>query len=346
MRFNWCMGRATIEDVAQRAGVSVATVDRVLNNRATVRPPNVKRVEAAIRALNYHPDRLAARLARGREYRFCFVLPLGDNVFMKGLEAEIARHTQHLAAERVQADVRHTDVFDAETLARALDGIHGYDGAAVVALDHPRVREAVNALVARGTEVVTLVSDVPGAGRAHFVGIDNSAAGRTAATLMGRFLGGRKGKVAVIAGALALRDHAERHFGFVQVLGQEYRTLSLLPVREERDSAARTARATSDLLRQHDDLIGLYNMGAGTDGIIAALRSAPQTRRPVVIAHELNEASRAALVEGTLSAVIAQDPGHEIRSAMRVLMARCDRQPILAGQERISIDIFLRDNLP
>jgi LacI family transcriptional regulator len=51
-------------------------------------------------------------------------------------------------------------------------------------------------------------------------------------------------------------------------------------------------------------------------------------------------------MDGTLSAVIAQDPGHEIRSAMRVLMARCDRQPILAAQERISIDIFLRDNLP
>jgi LacI family transcriptional regulator len=68
------MARATIEDVAEKAGVSVATVDRVLNGRAQVRPQNAKRVEAAIRSLNYHPDRLAARLAKGREYRFCFVL--------------------------------------------------------------------------------------------------------------------------------------------------------------------------------------------------------------------------------------------------------------------------------
>ena len=41
------------------------------------------------------------------------------------------------------ADVRHTDVFDAAALAGTLDSIHGYDGVAVVALDHPRVREAV-----------------------------------------------------------------------------------------------------------------------------------------------------------------------------------------------------------
>ncbi|MFT3673356.1 LacI family DNA-binding transcriptional regulator [Aestuariivirga sp.] len=340
------MGKATIEDVAARAGVSVATVDRVLNARATVRPSNLKRVEAAIRALNYHPDRLAARLARGREYRFCFVLPEGDNVFMTGLEREIAAHTQHLAADRVIADVTHTDVFDAAQLARTLDGIEGYDGVAVVALDHPRVREAVNGLVARGTHVVTLVSDVPGASHSHFVGIDNSAAGRTAATLMGRFLGNRKGKVAVIAGALALRDHAERHFGFLQVLGQEHGHLQLLPVREERDSSPRAAQATRELLKQHPDLVGLYNVGAGTDGIITALREQKHRRDLVVIAHELTEASRAALIDGTLSAVIAQDPGHEIRSAMRVLMARCDRQPLIAAQERISIDIFLRDNLP
>ncbi|MBL8792262.1 MAG: substrate-binding domain-containing protein, partial [Rhizobiales bacterium] len=254
--------------------------------------------------------------------------------------------TQHLAAERVMADVTHTDVFDAAQLARTLDGIEGYDGVAVVALDHPRVREAVNTLVGRGTQVVTLVSDVPGASHSHFVGIDNSAAGRTAATLMGRFLGGRKGKVAVIAGALALRDHAERHFGFLQVLGQEYAHLTLLPVREERDSSTRAAQATRELLRQHPDLVGLYNVGAGTDGIITALREPAARRDLVVIAHELTDQSRSALMDGTLSAVIAQDPGHEIRSAMRVLMARCDRQPIITAQERISIDIFLRDNLP
>ena len=83
---------------------------------------------------------------------------------------------------------------------------------------------------AQGVAVVTLVSDVPGSERAHFVGIDNSAAGRTAATLMGRYLRGRKGSVGVIAGSLSLRDHAERHFGFMQVMQQEYAALRLLPV--------------------------------------------------------------------------------------------------------------------
>jgi LacI family transcriptional regulator len=83
--------------------------------------------------------------------------------------------------------------------------------------------------------VVTLVSDVPRAHRAHYVGIDNSAAGRTAASLLGRFLGGRSGKVGLIAGSIALRDHIERQLGFEQVISRDFPALHLLPVREGRD---------------------------------------------------------------------------------------------------------------
>ena len=221
-----------------------------------------------------------------------------------------------------------------------------YDGIAVVALDHPRVRDAINRLMAVGAKLVTLVSDVPGSERRHFVGIENAAAGRTAATLLGRYLGGRSGKVAVIAGALALRDHAERHFGFAQVMGSEYGHLQQLPVAEGRDNAERSAAVAASLVDTHPDLIGLYVAGAGTTGIIDVLKAKGRARDIVVIAHELNGPTRAALLDGTIDAVISQDAGHEARSAMRVLMAMCDKAPIIAAQERISVDIFVKDNLP
>ncbi len=70
----------------------------------------------------------------------------------------------------------------------------GIDGVAVVALDHPAVTEAINALADAGVVVLTLVSDVPNSRRAHYVGIDNFAAGRTAASLIGRFVGSTQGQ--------------------------------------------------------------------------------------------------------------------------------------------------------
>ena len=339
--------RATVADVAREARVSVATVDRVLNRRPGVRPVTVERVEAAVRRLNYQPDRLAARLARGREYRFCFVLPTGSNSFMQQLRHAVEAASGRYAAERIAISTRMTDVFEPKALAGTLDGLGGeFDGVAVVALDHPRVREAIDQLAAAGTSVVTLVSDVPGAGRAHYVGIDNSAAGRTAATLVGRFLGGRKGSIGVIAGSLGLRDHAERLYGFSQVLASDFRTLTALPPREARDDWRKVRAATLKLIEETPNLIGLYNAGAGNRGAIMALEEAGRARDVVFVAHELTPHSRAALVAGTIDAVINQDAGHEVRSAVRVLTASVDRMPIVPEQERIRIDVFLPHNLP
>ncbi|MCX7342323.1 MAG: LacI family DNA-binding transcriptional regulator [Hyphomicrobiales bacterium] len=340
-------GRATLEDVAREAGVSVATADRVVNRREGVRAKTISRVEDAILKLGYRADPLAARLARNRTHRFAFILPTGANSFMTQLEREVRRTAERLAVERAFIDVMHVDVFDAGALVAALEDLPPvYDGIAVVALDHSRVRAAIDDLSQRGVPVVTLVSDVPQSRRVHYVGVDNPAAGRTAGSLMGRFLAGRGGVVGLIAGSMALRDHAERHFGFHQVASTEFPGLTLLPPVEGRDDNARNEALTLDLLERHPDLIGIYNIGAGNSGIAKALEAADTARRIVWIAHELTPQSRSFLLSGTLDALINQDAGHEARSAARVLLAQCRGEPILEEQERIRIDVFLRDNLP
>ena len=341
------MTKVTIQDVARTAGISVATVDRVLNRRPGVRSVTVTKVETAIRELNYQPDRIAARLARSREYRFCFVLPERSGDFWQRIAGEVQLMAERMAGERVSITAKQVDVFDGEALAGCLDALGDtLDGVAVVALDHPAVREAINALQARGVTVVTLVSDVPGSKRVHYAVIDNSSAGRTAANLMGRFLRGLSGKVGLIAGSMALRDHIERQFGFEQVMAHEHPNLTLLPVRESRDDWRRLEDMTAQLLGEHPDLIGLYNVGGGTRGIVSGLETAGRAKDIVFIAHELADTTRRALIHGTIDAIINQDPGHEVRSAVRVLMAKADNMPPIESQERIRIDIFLRDNLP
>lgn len=339
--------RATLEDVARMAGVSLATVDRVVNRREGVRAKTVARVEAAVAKLGYRADIAAARLARGQTFRFAFVLPTGSNSFMTNLTEQVQRTAEWLASQRGFIDILHVDVLDPDVLAHTLEELSpAYHGVAVIALDHPRVRAAIDDLAARGVAVVTLVSTAPSARRLHYVGIDNPAAGRTAATLMGRFLSGRKGSVAVIAGSLSLRDHTERQFGFHQILTSEYPDLVVLPVLEGRDDSERTRVLTAELLSRRSDLLGIYSCGAGNRGIAEALEASGRARDVVWIAHELTQFTGRFLVRGTIDAIINQDPGHEARSAARVLLAHCSGEPISADQERIRIDIFLRDNLP
>ncbi|HWA47017.1 MAG TPA: LacI family DNA-binding transcriptional regulator [Dongiaceae bacterium] len=338
--------RTTLVDVADVAGVSLATVDRVFNHRPGVSPRTAERVEQALVRLGYRPDPAAVRLARGIQYQFCFVLPAGTNSFMNLLAGQVERTLIALADQQAYGDIIRVDVFDPNVLANTLRGLIGrYHGVAIVALDHPLVRDAINALVDSGVSVVTLVSDVPNSRRHRFVGIDNSAAGRTAGTLMGRFAGSRSGPVGMIAGSLALRDHVERMFGFQQVIGSEYPSLRALPALEGRDDTDRCRAVAEKLLAEQPDLVGIYSIGAGNRGIADALKEAGRERDVIFIGHELTDHSRRYLMQGTMAAILNQDPGHEARSAARILLAQCANLPVVDDQERIRIDIFLRDNL-
>lgn len=339
------MAKIKLEQVAQQAGVSVATVDRVLNRRSGVRPETAARVNDVIRQLSYQPDSLASRLARVHSRRFGFILPGGGNVFFKAVEAELQLNTYRCKQDGLEIQILYADVFDGQRLADALDNLgNDYDGIAVVALDHPAVREAIDTLVARGVHVVTLVSDLPGSRRSRFVGIDNHAAGRTAASLIGRFTAGRNGRVGLIAGSLALRDHAEREYGFEQVLSQEFGNLEALPPLEGFDDDRQARNVAARLLESECNMVALYSAGAGTAGIIQAIED--HDAGIVFVAHELNADTRRALIRGTVDAVINQNAAHEVRSTLRVLQALCNDKPIVESQERIRIDIFLRDNMP
>jgi LacI family transcriptional regulator len=208
------------------------------------------------------------------------------------------------------------------------------------------VRAAIDALVAADIHVVTLVSDVPASRRAHYIGIDNTAAGRIAGSLIGRFTGGQTGKVAMIAGSLSLRDHAERLFGMTQVIAAEYPNLQFLPVAQGCDDDARNAEITRQFIAENPDLLGIYNIGAGTEGVGQTLIDAGRARGIVFIAHDVTPLTRRYLLLGVADAVISQNPGRQARSAVRVLAAMSRQEPPLAEQEYIGVEIVMRDNMP
>ncbi len=276
-----------------------------------------------------------------------FLLPDGSNRFVGLLSEQIEANAEWMRDQRIESEVLSVDVFNPAELAKALLTQKGRrDAVVVMALDHPVVRSAIDLLTQAGMIVITLVSDVPSSIRQHYVGIDNTAAGRTAATLTGRFVGKGPAKVAVLLGSLSLRDHAERYFGFNQVMAQDHPHLVVLPPLEGQDDPARNEALTTQLLRAHPDLAAIYSAGAGNGGISVALRAAGRALDTVFVGHELTPDSRADLLHGTMDAVINQDAGHEIRSALRLALAHWSKGPVLADQERIRIDIYLKDNLP
>lgn len=342
------MPRPTVQDIAVAAGVSVATVDRALNGRAGVRPETILKVNEAVERLNYVRNVDAANLAKRRTYPILFIVPEGANAFMRALEAEIRSAVLREPLERTEIEVATVPAFNERAILKVLDGVDParLAGVVLVATDSVALRRRVDDLAEAGVAVVTLVSDLPNSRRAHFAGIDNVSAGRTAAGLLGRFLDGRDGAVAVVAGSMVVRDHVERRLGFEQVMRSEYPSLQLLPTIEGLDEATRVEDLLGAQLQRNPDTVGIYSLGAGNRGVGAALTSAGFAGKVRVVAHELTGFSREALANGLFDAIISQDPGHEVRSAIRVIKAQRDGVPVVGSQERIRIEIFLRDNLP
>ncbi|UNK38674.1 LacI family DNA-binding transcriptional regulator [Shinella sp. H4-D48] len=339
--------RPTVHDIAERAGVSLATVDRVLNDRPGVRGVTRAKVEAAIVDLGYVRDVAAANLAKSRVYPLVFILPEGDNPFMRGLEDEVRRAGAHSLVERTQLSVVTVPAFDGSALAREIDSAieRAVAGIAAVAVDAPEVLAAIGRAREAGIPFVTLVSDLANSGRDHFIGVDNIAAGRTAGSLMGRFLGQRPGPVAVLAGSMRVRDHGERLEGFLAAMSAMPVSRAILPVLEGQDDPELSFRLIAECLAEVRDLAGIYSLGAGNRGLVRAL-AAGTGRNLCVIAHEVTDETRAALEGGLVDAVLNQDAGHEVRSAIRVLRAKADGLPVIAAQERIRLEIFIKDNLP
>ena len=148
-------------------------------------------------------------------------------------------------------------------------------------------------------------------------------------------------------GSRALRDHAERLFGFEQVMATEHPQLQLLAPIEGHDLTERTEPLVRRAARSASPSSpGLYSIGAGNRGIQAALAASGRAGRVVWVCHELTPHARRALLDGMADAVINQDAGHEVRSACRLALARLSGERVLPDQERIRIDIFLKDNLP
>lgn len=340
-------GSARLEDVAREAGVSKATVDRVLHGRKGARPATVQRVLKAAARLHYLPEENLHRVIRPRPMALSFVLPAGSNQFIRMLGDHVEIVEKQLEPFNVRCRRMVIEGFDAEVLAaRLLRHGRQCDGIAFVALEHPLVREAVDQLVSEGVHVITLLSDLPGSRRAAYVGIDNHAAGRTAGYLLGRMLGRESGKVGLIAGSLSYRGHEEREVGFLQVLAEQFPALQVVGLREGQDDAQQNYLQARTLLRRHADLVGLYNIGGASDGIGRALKEAGLDRKLVFVGHEITPDTRAMLIDGTLDAVINQNPQTEVMNCVRIFANLRAGRDALAGVDPVRAGIAVRENLP
>ena len=315
--------KTSMADVAKAAGVSEATVDRVLNGRGGVARDKEARVLEWARKLKL--DR-ALGAVPARWLRIAILMQQPAAPYFVSLKRGFELAQQSFEAQRAICAVTYFDSLDpaciVDTIHRATQKA---DALVMVAYEHPDISAAVRKL-SPVIPVVTLASDLPGTGRLAYVGIDNRGAGRVAGELMGRFLGDAGGQVLVITGMHDFLAHEERENGFRSVLRRWFPRCDIVETVESFERPERTERLTRDTFARYPDLRGIYNISAGDEGISAALHALNRARSTVLIGHELNQASRRLLMEGTLDAVIDQNPVAEATRAVQLILRHYHRE--------------------
>lgn len=299
--------RPTIADLAREAGVSAATVDRVLNGRLNVREDTARRVYDAASAIGYH----GAGLIRLRlqeslpQYKFGFVLQKPKQYFYQSFAQEIQRAVAGHAEINGTASIDFLSSHAPGDTVRALTEMGRRSQAvAMVAPDHPNLAEAVADLRAKGVPVFSLLSDFALDARQGYAGLNNLKAGRTAAWLISK-TAKYQGKVAVVLGSHRFHGQELRELGFRTFFRERAPGFQVLDTLLNLETRQLTYEAILDLLQRHPDLVGLYIAGGGMEGAIPALYEEKTAGRIVAVCNEITPESRRALSDEIMSMVIA-----------------------------------------
>ena len=275
------MTRPTIRDLAEAAGVSVSTVNRVLAGAENVHERTVREVKEAAEKIGFYGlGTIRSQIfARRPKYRFGFLLQQPTRIFYQMLGSAV-----EAAARRVEDHEIETQVIFAEDLAPQLVSAklielgETCDAVGVVAAVHPLITQAVEQLALRNVPVFALISQLSVTGGVHYVGLDNWKVGRTSAWAI-EHICKIPGKIGILVGNHRYRCQEMNESGFRSYFREHAPAFTLLEPLSTFETSAVAEEMTEKLLSEHPDLVALYVAGGGISGVMNALRTCEQSRQ-------------------------------------------------------------------
>lgn len=300
-------------DVADQAGVSVTTVERVLNERGSVSPQTRMKVLEAAERLQLR------RVLPSPDYgnlRIEAILPKNPTPYWAKLSAGL-KNAAKLLPRGIALYRTFVPENDPPAMIRAIAASKMRRSALIVAAEvNDEIAGTLASVAGQGEIVVLVSSKLPELPVQTFSGVDNVAAGRTAASLINFARSGRESKVLVLQANSTLQSHRDRIEGFTTTIGQRF-SIDIVMTHE---IPGASSRIVNEMLAQDRVPDAIYETGDSGDEIATLLRG--MENRPIWIGHERNAAHDQLMREGLLDFVLDQDPDRQARWAMRHILSQ------------------------
>lgn len=316
--------RASLKDVAEKAGVSIATVDRVLNARGRVKEVTAQLVRSVAEDLGYED-----RVYDG-DFVFNVLLHDPDHLYYRDLGQAILSEAERLGRDGLKVNIHYLlDTEDRAVAARIDELAADADGIAGVFVQNRFVLESLSRVIETGKPLVTLLTDIRHPRRFAYVGLDNRTTGRTAGYILGRLIRRSSGLILVTTETMNFLGLEEREMGLRSVLMERFPHLQMSSVIEtgiSRDTMVqRVAERVAD-----PEVVGVYNVGGRNSVIAEAIRASGRSPGDVVfVGSELTDVSRKLLIEGRMDATISFPAWQAGRAVAEALLAAAGRSSAL-----------------
>ncbi len=344
------MKRPTISDLAEAAGVSVSTVNRILAGSDSVRAATMQRVQHAAEEIGFHgigaiSDRVAKALPTSR---LGFLLQQSN----RELYQLFGRHISLACRARTDAIVEplidFVDTLTPENISARLMSLgRECDGVAVIAADHPLIGHTIRDLAAAGKPTVAYITDQSAPERAAYVGTDNWKLGRTAAFLISK-MSPDGGRIAVFIGNHRYLCQDVADASFRSYVREHAPDLIVEDSRTTHEDGAEAYRMVKAMFETHEDVAGILIVGGGISGVLRALREIPQDRRRRIslVCRDIGPETRKGLSEGLITAALC----HPLESTSSTLLdtmidAINQQAPRTTMQRTVSFEIITPENV-
>jgi len=283
----------TIKEIANIAGVSRGTVDRVLNNRGGVSSKTAERIRQIAQSANYAPNLAGLNLSTKRKkLRFAYIAmrPPGamEHVSDTFLPHSVMEKKEFLAEYGVDVQILQFDLNDYTEEISILDRLYreGINGIALIPVWHPEITDKVRELANAGIPIVTYGSDLENSNRIAYVGADHYRCGRTAAQLIRLLTHGQANIGVVSSDNICLKGRSMRMQGFEDKLAESYPDIHVVEMRTIHEDDFVCYDTVKSILSQHPDLDAIFINSTGAVGACHALNESPRHIRSVFYADE------------------------------------------------------------
>lgn len=333
----------TMQQIADRCGVSRGTVDRALHHKEGVREEVAERIRATAREMGYISNRLV--MQQTRQWKIGVVLHSGHSAFVQMLCELFSSFSERELIPNITVIVRVMQDMDMQhqlTLIDELVTTEHIDGLALMPLANTLVRDRINTLSEQqGIPVVTFNTDITDANRLAYVGADNIAAGRAAAALLGMVMQGRGSVLPILGQRSGHYADSQRYTGFLNEMAENFPGIRILHPECSFLDENLAERIASRAIHSEEEVNGFYLTSAGREGVYRAVNAAENREKIHIVVHDITEGNVRMVKQGTVDFIIGQDVKTQGTLPIRLLYDYLERHQF--PKERMNItDITIK----